>query len=94
MFCINSKRTTICGTSYEQLIILLEGKYGFLRKKSTRCTSISTEENYWISPFKILEVLILVSIVVTAFFSSQENDYSYIAYFYRCLMEYDKDGWS
>ena len=74
MFCINSKRTTICGTSYEQLIILLEGKYGFLRKKSTRCTSISTEENYWISPFKILEVLILVSIVGTAFFSSQESN--------------------
>lgn len=74
MFCINSKRTTICGTSYEQLIILLEGKYGFLRKKSTRCTSILVEENYWISPFKILEVLILVSIVGTAFFSSQESN--------------------
>ena len=74
MFCINSKRTTICGTSYEQLIILLEGKYGFLRKNGTRRTGISAYENYWISPFKILEVLILVSIVGTAFFSSQGND--------------------
>lgn len=74
MFCINSKKTIICGTSYEQIIGLLENRKAFQIKRPGEKWSTNFKETCLISPFRILEFFILTAVGGTAAFSSENKN--------------------
>ena len=67
MFCLNSKKNIICGTSYERILTFLEEKYVFLKRKQKESFRHKWCRRFFsLSAFRIIELFILMAIGGTA----------------------------
>ncbi|WP_455722019.1 hypothetical protein [Agathobacter sp.] len=67
MFCLNSKKNIICGTSYERILTLLEEKYAFLKRyPNENVVHMWRRRIFSFSAFRFIELFILMAIGGTA----------------------------